>query len=512
MKTPTPNIKADYLSGADLIRPFINYPLNKLDFKEVVADKSKDDVDRALLQKVLKDQYQGFEPSEKTQRNLDILDKENTFTVTTGHQLVLFAGPLYTTYKVLSTVKLAEHITKEVDNVEVVPVFWIHTEDHDFEEINHYYSSFSQKNTYPGEFQSLVGNHVLTEEIESVIPSQFEGKLKEAYKAGISMKEAYRRFVFELFDAYGVLILDASDERLKARFQRVLKLELGQSRSFTEINKTSTQLAGLGYPLQINPREINLFYMDDSGRDRIVAENGHYEVLNRDLTFQPDEMEKLIQENPDRFSPNVSLRPLYQEMILPNLAYFGGWGEIRYWVQLKGAFDAFGVNFPCVLPRMSATFATAAQEARLKELGLSLEDMLKTNQELYKLRTAEQWDSTQFEELQANILQQIEAYKGHIEGEISETLARSAEALKVKSQKYLKNMRKKAERVIRHKYPKAYKEIDQLKSEIQPDGWVQERILSLASLEGIMDPKDFVEFAYQQCDPLNFDHQFWILG
>ncbi|MEM6804782.1 MAG: bacillithiol biosynthesis BshC, partial [Bacteroidota bacterium] len=249
----------------------------------------------------------------------------------------------------------------------------------------------------------------------------------------------------------------------------------------------------------------------EEGRDRIVAENGHFEVLNRELEFSSKEMDRLIQDKPEYFSPNVSLRPLYQEMILPNLAYFGGWGEIRYWIQLKGAFDAFGVNFPAVLPRMSATVFTKKQKDAVEALGLDFRDILRPSQEIYKLRIAEEWDSTAFEELQANILQEIENYQSYISSHISPTLARSAEALKVKNERYLKNMRKKAERVIRHKYPAAFKQIDQLKAEIQPDAWVQERSLSLASFEGIISPKEFVSFAYERCNPLNFEHQYWIL-
>lgn len=511
MKTSTPNIKADYLSGADSLKPFYKYPLQQLDFGQVIQDKSGDDIDRALLKEVLLDQYQGFSPSAITKKHLDILDKPTTFSVTTGHQLVLFGGPLYTSYKVLSAVKLAEQISKEQEGYEVVPVFWIHTEDHDFEEINHYYTGFHAKHTYQGTFSGEVGAHVLEPDIANQVPKHFSEALRNAYQPGISMKMAYRRFVFELFDKYGVLIFDASDPRLKARFQRVLRQELSQSKSFTAINQTSTMLAAKGYPLQINPREINLFYSDEQGRDRIVGQNGHYEVLNRDIQIQPKEMEDLIANHPERFSPNVSLRPLYQEMVLPNLAYFGGWGEVAYWVQLKGVFETFQVNFPCVLPRMSATVFTDQQAKAWEALGFNLSDIQQPIHTLYKARTSEVWDSKSFDALQEEILAKIEAYKEEVASTISPTLARSAEALKVKSQKYLKAMKKKAERVIRHKHPASFREIDALKSKLQPDGWVQERIFSLAAFEGTISPEDFVEFAYQNCRPLEFDHQFWIL-
>ena len=507
MKTATKSIKPDYLNGDPALQPFYKYAIQQTDFGQLIQDKASDSINRAVLKQVVQHQYEGFSVSEKTKKNIEALGADNTFTITTGHQLVLFGGPLYTSYKILSAIELAAHLQAQFQDKHFVPVFWIHTEDHDFEEINHYYDSFFQKRTYQGQFQSSVGTHVLEPSIKDLIPQHFPSELKNTYEASQPMAMAYRRFMFELFDSYGLIILDASHPELKAQFQRVINAELQQSASFVEVSRTSEQLAGAGYPLQITPREINLFYLDEAGRNRIISQNGHFKLADRSQSFEADEMFALTSQHPEYFSPNVSLRPLYQEMILPNLAYFGGWGEVAYWLQLKGVFDYFGVNFPLVLPRMSATVFTQSQWKDWKEMGFEPADIGLNTHTLYQKFLPNVWNQAMFNQLESRIMEELDVFRVYIEDEISTTLARSAEALKVKTAKYLKTMRKKAGKVMRHKHSTPFKKIDQLKLSIQPDGLVQERVLSLASFPEL-SPSEFIEFVRPFCKPMDFSHNY----
>lgn len=510
MKTTTGNIKTDYLEGAEPLKPFYQYPLKNPDFGDIVRRKGHETIDRKLLREVIEEQYEGLPEIPKVRKNIALLSEENTFTVTTGHQLVLMGGPLFTTYKVLSTIKLAQEISESVKGVHVVPIFWIHTEDHDFEEINHFFTGFASKKTYQGQFSSAVGNHILESSIERLLPDSLDEKLKAAFSAGKSLTDAYRAYMHELFGPYGVVMLDASDHRLKASFREVMNAEVFESVAMDQVNACSEKLSEAGYPLQISPREINLFYVDQEGRNRIIASNGGFEILDRGLHFTAAEFRALIQEQPEKISPNVSLRPLYQETILPNLAYFGGWGELAYWLQLKGVFDHFGVAFPLVLPRMSATIFTRQQLDEWTELGFEIQDIKKGLYDLYRQYMPKLWDDADFNELAAGITDQILLLRDHVRENISATLSRSVEAEKVKMNRFIQNLIKKVHRVKRSDNRKLFEQIEGLKNSIEPDRLVQERVLSLLAFPEY-SPEQIISVAWDACSPLDFTHKYLIL-
>ncbi|MEO1447883.1 MAG: bacillithiol biosynthesis BshC [Bacteroidota bacterium] len=511
MKTATRNIKEDYLAGVESLRPFYQYPLEHPDPRQIIADKPQPAIERSLLADIIREQYGELALTPEVERNLDRLAQPTSYSVTTGHQLVLLGGPLFTVYKVMSAIRLAEKWSSQLgEETPVVPVFWIHTEDHDFEEINHFYASFDEKQRYPGAFQGPVGWHQLGEAISPLIPDHFSAKLREAYAPGRSMAMAFRAFMHELFGRFGLLILDAADARLKAAFTNVAGEEFQRFTAFKQVNQHSAALEAAGYPLQIHPREVNLFYMDATGRDRIIPENGHFRIDNREQTMELEDLMAVAQDQPEKLSPNVSLRPLYQEMILPNLAYFGGWGELSYWMQLKGVFDHFGVNFPALLPRFSATLFTPEQAEAWQSKGFALEDIRQSLPMLNRQYMPQVWDDNDFQAQATAILGEVKKLHAYIGSEISETLARSGDALHTKTERFLQTLLKKAQRVKRHDHREPFEEIAALKQAIQPDGTVQERVLSLASFPAYQ-PEQLLDVIYEACDPLNFGHRFLVL-
>ncbi|MEM9984909.1 MAG: bacillithiol biosynthesis BshC, partial [Bacteroidota bacterium] len=251
MSTATFQIKPDYLNSAEELKPFHHYPLRHLDFGQIIHDKKNSRLDRNTLVGVLKDQYQGIEVNDLVKNNLESLREENTFTVTTGHQLVLFGGPLFTVYKIMSTIRLTEKLKLEHPQHHFVPVFWIHTEDHDYEEINHYYLDFGEKRTYPGQFQTKVGAHLLEERIRDFAPQNFAPDLVQAYQPGQSLAQATRLFFHTLFQEYGLVILDADDARLKQVFAQVMLQEVESQPTQSAVNSTSRALELAGYTTQI---------------------------------------------------------------------------------------------------------------------------------------------------------------------------------------------------------------------------------------------------------------------
>ncbi len=505
MKTEKKHIPEDYLCAAETLKPFYSYDPARPDFKQIIEDKSKESIDRGLLTQVIREQYASLELFPETEKALEKLAKANSYTITTGHQLVFLGGPLYTTYKVLHTIKLAQHLSSIYPDNHFVPIFWIHTEDHDYEEINHYFLSYDKKITYPGDFRGKVGQHIIDEEITSLLPTHLAENLKAAYSPGTSWAEAYRSFIHQLFGPYGILMLDADDHRLKACFQNVLNQEITDQVSFHQVSHTTEALELAGYSSQITPREINLFYAEGELRNRIVARNGHYEVLDANISFTQADLLSTIHQTPGLFSPNVSLRPLYQEIILPNLAYIGGWGELSYWLQLKGLFEHYQVNFPLLLPRMSMTLFRPEEVKAWNDLGFELEDVKLPLDQLNKLMIPRFWKPDALIELENNISNGFEALASYIQT-LSPTLPRSVKGQEVKTQRFFNNLEKKIHRVIKNSHGE-FRRLSDLKQHIQPDGLKQERILSLASYPEVA-PDKLVHQIWEHCQPLSLDPIF----
>src|SRR5690606_7900716 len=340
---------------------------------------------------VLQSQYKEIELSDQTADNITALEDSNTFTVVTGHQLNLFTGPLYFLYKIVSTVNLCKQLTKQYPGNSFVPVYWMASEDHDFEEINFF--NFNGKKFQwqgPGTIEQggAVGAYP-TQGLDSVL-ELFASELgkgiqaqvlvdlfRKAYIEHDNLTDATRYLVNELFSDQGLVILDASDLELKRLFIPQMRQELFEPTSQTTVEKTISELNQVdpSYKIQVNPRAINLFYLDKGSRERIVETETGYGVNNTNINWSHQELEEHLNNFPDRFSPNVMTRPLYQEVILPNLCYIGGGGELAYWLELKGFFNAQKVPFPMLLLRNSALIISQKQSDKLEKLNISTKQL-----------------------------------------------------------------------------------------------------------------------------------------
>lgn len=344
---------------------------------------------RKVLSNVLKRQYQNLETSELTLQNIERLQSENTFTITTGHQLNLFTGPLYFLHKIISTINLTKELKEAYPKFNFVPIYWMASEDHDFDEIN-YFNFRGKKIQWPNKVEANDAGAVgrLTTEgldaVYTIISSEFgPGKhadqlkfwFKEAYLKHHNLADATRFLANALFADYGLVIIDADDRDLKRLFIPQMKKELLEQTAFEAVNEKNATIEALGYNIQVNPREINLFYIKDGLRERIVFEADAFKVNNTNISWNDSEILKHLEEAPECFSPNVILRPLYQEVILPNLCYIGGGGELAYWFQLKSNFEAQKVVFPMLLLRNSVLIKTEKQAEKQTNLGILDKDL-----------------------------------------------------------------------------------------------------------------------------------------
>lgn len=389
----------DYLEEKDALKPFYNRFPSLKNFKLQIAEKQKDfsEEKRHLLAKRIMFQYGKNSLSQSTLSNIDLLKENTTFTITTGHQLNLFTGPLYFLYKIFSAINLCDELDKKYPNFHFVPIYWMATEDHDFEEINHF-NLFGNKIEWDRKSSGAVGelsteglkelkNHLKKEFGESENGKKLLEYFSEAYIKNNNLADATRYLANKLFYHHGLVIVDGNDKELKKCFIPFAEKELIENLSFKEISKTTKRLTDLDFPEQVHPREINLFYLKENMRERIIEKEGRFYVNETDISFSKKEILAELHENPERFSPNALLRPLYEEVILPNLCYIGGGGELAYWFQLKDYFEKVEVPFPILLLRNSALLVPKRLSEKLRKLKSGIEEMFLPQHELITRHT-----------------------------------------------------------------------------------------------------------------------------
>jgi bacillithiol biosynthesis cysteine-adding enzyme BshC len=481
------NTMCDYFERSPSLKPFYGRFPSIVSIKQQLNEKQSSftQVARNTLVTQLQEQYTGVAISETTQKNITALAKNNTFTVTTGHQLNLFSGPVFYVYKILSVINLTEELALASPEHTFVPIFWMATEDHDFEEINSF--NFKDKKIqWDGPQGGPVGriSSQSIQEVVSVLEKEFgqtiEGiylleLFKKAYTQHNNLTQATRFITNELFGSYGIVVLDGDDRVLKQQFVPYVKQELFNQMGFQEITKTSQKLVAAGYPEQVHPREINLFYIKDGLRERIIEKEGQFFVNNTEIVFTETTIKEILEHHPERFSPNALLRPLYQEVILPNLCYVGGGGELAYWFQLKNYFNAVSVPFPILLLRNSAVLVPQKVEEKLKQLDVSLEDIFKNEHDLSL------WFTDKISEITIDFSQQRVFLKEQFKAlyiQANQTDASFLGAVSAQEKKQLNGLNNLEKRLLRAQKRKHTNQIDRLialRATIFPNGNLQER-------------------------------------
>lgn len=475
----------DYLDQKPELKPLYNHFPTLENFERQIIEKQAnfDNQNRIPLVETLKKQYQNIEISDSTKQNIELLALSNTFTITTGHQLNLFSGPLYFLYKIISTINLTKELKLKYPANNFVPVYWMATEDHDFEEINYFNFKgkkfrWNKESTGPvgrlsteglAEFFEIYAAELGSSTNAGVIKKLFE----EAYLKHGNLADATRFLANSLFANYGLVILDADDANLKQAFIPYIKQELVEQTSFKAVQETIEQLQD--YTVQVNPREINLFYIEDTLRERIIFEKNKYFVNNTKISFSKDEILKLLENNPEKFSPNVIMRPLYQEIILPNLCYIGGGGEIAYWLELKSFFDAVNITFPMLLVRNSVLLATEKQGKKADNLGLSWADLFTKSSNLINAIThklsAFPIDLTS----QKETLEKQFEYLYELAQQTDKSFTGAVKAQEVKQKKGLDNLEKRLLKAQKRKLDSKLQRVTDLQFELFPNQSLQER-------------------------------------
>jgi bacillithiol biosynthesis cysteine-adding enzyme BshC len=475
--------------GQEELLPFIGHAFSKENFEKQINEKSGSyqmETRSALVSALIRS-YEGLTYVPACTANLELLRLPTTFTITTGHQLSLFTGPVFFVYKILHVIRLCEELKKEYPENDFVPVFWMASEDHDFDEIRSvdvFGKTLSWETPQSGAVGRFAtdGLEALTEELKSFFRDS-SGDFNEVISTynGRNLAEATRKLVHRLFAEYGLIIVDGDAKELKALFIPTIQKELKEGFSFKAVSATNERIIKEGFKVQVNPREINLFYMEDQMRERILHLDDGYFIEGKGHLSQKELLDDL-NDNPEKFSPNVILRPLYQETILPNLCYVGGVGELSYWLQLKGVFDAVGLIYPMIQARTSMIWIDPTLSRKIQKADLVLEDLFNDitiiKKNYLQEHASEDVDFSGLEEqLNALCLSLSEKIMS-----IDPGMDRFAEAEVVKLKKQLESIKDKMVRSVKQQHENAMRSIDQVYDKLFPHGGMQERVLNIFSM------------------------------
>ena len=509
-------IALDYLSGNEALKPFY-HRLPAIDsFGEQLKEKAANYKNREALVDALTAQYAAAKL--KTPM-LDLLKSDNSFTITTGHQVCLFSGPLYFFYKIISAIKTCALLKKQHPDNDFIPVFWMATEDHDFEEANHFFLPSGKVEWESGQGGAVgrmetVGMEEVAEELKSQIgvgytSGQLVDLFLKAYVKHKNIADATRYLVHRLFGEHGVVVIDGDDAALKKLAIPAFKRELTENPSAKAIATTNKNLSAKGYGLQVKAHDINLFYLDDQLRERIEKkEDGKYQVVHTQREFTEKEILEELEKNPEKFSPNVILRPLYQEIILPNLAYIGGGGELAYWFQLKAIFESFEVPFPVLMMRNSVMLVNSDVATAMDNLGIDTGAIFRDVQELEdELVRAESSDKLELDTERDKVEAAFVEMETRL-GVINPDLKKSVRSGYARTERIIRNLEKKMMRAERKKQEILVGRLQKIHTSLVPRNGLQERNMNFTPFY-LEFGEGFIDLLVEQLDP--FTDKFTVL-
>lgn len=506
----------DYLDQKTTVQTFYHRFPNLENFEAQIEEKKVNfNGNRAVLVSVLEKQYAKINASTATLNNIKLLNHFNTFTITTGHQLNLFSGPLYFLYKIISTLNLTQELQQKYPEQNFVPVYWMATEDHDFEEIN-YFSFKGKKFCWNKESSGPVGR-LSTEGLDDFLnvfalelgnstnAETLKQLFKEAYLKHTNLADATRFLANALFSDYGLVILDADDTDLKKQFIPFIENELKHQTAFSKVNDTIRQFGK--YNIQVNPREINLFYIENQLRERIIFEDGLYKINHTSLVFTQSEIIAALEKNPEKFSPNVIMRPLYQEVILPNLAYIGGGGEIAYWLELKSFFDEVKVTFPMLIVRNSVVLATEKQLQKANALDLTWSDLFQKQSDLVNEKAKQLSKfAIDLSDLKQQLQQQFQTLQ-ELTSKTHRSFQGAVKAQEVKQIKGLEQLEKRLLKAQKQKLADVLSRITTLQNALFPNQSLQERQANFSEFY-LEKGTDLIPILMNNIKPLATDFTF----
>lgn len=507
-----------YIENAPALQPFYDHATNMDGVKNAILQRRQFPTNRAVLVHQLRVQYAGMSMSGKLEANMERLLDENTFTITTAHQPNIFTGHLYFIYKILHVIKLSEEFGVHMPDCHFVPVYYMGSEDADLEELGQV-TLEGKKYVWETKQKGAVGRMKIDQAFIKLIDAieaqmylaphaqEMMMMIRGAYSLGKTVEQATFELVHELFKSYGLVVLLPDNAVLKNEFSPLIIKDLKEQFSHKAVAQT-VEVFPAEYKVQASGREINLFYLKDDVRERIECINGEYQVLHTDIRFDEAGIFEEISRHPERFSPNVILRPLFQEMILPNILFIGGGGELAYWLELKKVFEAASVPYPMLVLRNSFMVIDQKRASKIQSLQMDAVDFFSPTHEVVlklvrqssklKLELAEEKKSLE------KLYQQIKS----VAAAVDVTLEIHTDALFKKANKKVEQLERKMLLAEKKKFEAQQRQIEQVKAVLFPSGGLQERVDNVIPYYASYG-KSFIELLYEHS--LGLQQQFTII-
>lgn len=492
-KLPFSTLFLHYLGDDQRVMDFFDYsPFSEIDTK-TCAESVPEPENRDALVKALSKFNSGFDLHENARKNLERLADPGSLTVVTGQQLSLYGGPLYTILKTLTAIHLSRHYEALLGRP-VIPVFWLADEDHDYEEA----ATISIPDLEGLHTTMLASEHGNRESVGRIplgedinrIRSDIRGLLQETdfsadlwnlidscYQPEHTFRRAKALYLSKLFSKHGLIFCGSDDPELKKHMIAPLSRAVRDAAPLQQaLNQTSAEIEK-AYHRQAGVLDNTLFLHTEKGnRERLTRSNGVWKTESGQ-TYSSDELQELVTGSPEIFSPNVFLRPVLQDHLLPNIGYVAGPAEIAYYAQMKSFYHAFSRKMPLIIPRMSATIIEPAIGRIMKEIPFELYRYQERIEDLEKdwLRLSDAPDvDALFERFQSEVDTLNRRFEEEVE-KLEPTLTNTASKAAAEYKKSLDKLKQKLNRALKSKQETQLKRISRIKRELFPGGGLQER-------------------------------------
>ena len=461
------------------------------------------EMNRSAIVQVLLNQNRDYHCGIKTLANIDLLLNENTVAVVTGQQVGLFTGPLYTLYKILTTLNLTEQLSQQYADYNFVPIFWLEGEDHDIEEVSSFsflnasnelqHLHYAENDKPAGDNVGAVGNVHLDESIgvlftslrQALIATEYSPKVfglfGTAYQKGMTFSRAFIHLLNVLLEDSGLIFFDPHNPDTKKMLMPVFEQELNNFSHTCQLVITQSELLEKNYHAQVKPKAVNLFLFHNGGRHAIEPHEHGFSLKGTRRTFSKEEMLGLLHADPNLFSPNVVLRPICQDSLFPTVAYVAGPSEVAYFAQFKLLYENFNIPEPIIYPRCSATIVEERIQKIITKYNLQVKDFF-TDIDALKSRISASISDFKVEELFSNTLgtisESLTSLKDGLES-IDPTLVPAMENTLVRMQGALNNLKEKtiAAQVRQHEI--SLRQLDKVAVNLFPDSNLQEREMNI---------------------------------
>ena len=479
-------IVLDYLQQSTSLQPFIEHAPTEKGLIEAIEKRKNFATKRSALVEGLQLQYTSVKEHPNVTGNISRLGLTNSFTVVTAHQPAIFTGTLYFIYKILHAIKLCESLSIQYPSYNFIPVYFMGSEDADLDELGKIFLSGDELR-WNTQQQGAVGRMQVKDmdpimnRISGELGVLPHGKelvelLQNCYRKGSTIQQATFELLHTLFAEYGLVVFIPDNKVFKEAMLDIFRKDLFEHLPFQLVNESITALQK-DYKIQVNPREINLFYLEEGARERIEqVDDNMFRLVGAERSFTRKEMEDELMQHPEKFSPNVILRGVMQEIMLPNIAFIGGGGELAYWMEYLGMFQAFGVPYPVLILRNSFLLIEEKWKLKIDKLGLSYKDIFASTDDILKQIATNR--TTHQVTLQKEISELHGFYEnlGKVAGEVDASLVDHIKALESRTIKPLVELEKKMVRAEKRKYEAELRQVEAIKKALFPKNSLQERV------------------------------------